>query len=160
MKKLIMLLSSALLFACFDGEDECEKMDVSGNYGYEIPFGTYYRIYEGGTWNQKIYLQLNKDSSFKLIEIENGKDTVSNVEGTFAIRPVKGEKWHSFVLNEVANRDTVLLDVQKKDSCFSLGFYNKPDTFLHCSDFYKTESKLFCATAAFRDSVPKLDEEK
>jgi len=111
-------------------------------------------------------------------------DTMEYMSGSFRIRPVDGEKWNSFVLSSdsiftrwdiqrdekyeyhliideqyyseryIANEDSILLNVDLNDSCFTLAlWYQEPDDIsFSCIDPYKSITQVYCANSLMRDS--------
>ena len=111
-------------------------------------------------------------------------DTMEYMSGIFHIRPNKKEKWHSFILESdsiftrwdilqekkyewhlvideeyqslpySANGDTILLNVDTKDSCFTLSEWHQDatDITFACQDSYIKKSRIFCANKSIKDS--------
>lgn len=105
-------------------------------------------------------------------------DTIEYMSGSYHIRSVAGEKWNSLILVSdsiyernlvkarntfiiakgynvepyTVNSDSILLNVDLRDSCFSLASYAEPDDLSSCRDPYVSTSRVFCANTAMRDS--------
>ena len=55
------------------------------------------------------------------------------------------------IANHERNVDTLLFDIQKKDSCFTLGSMELDD--MYCPDKYIfTSGKQYCANSSYKDS--------
>lgn len=161
-----------------------EEFDNSKNkteyHSYDVYFKEILELIDDSTFKYNAIWAHYSDSNKKEIV----SDTVEYMSGTFAIRPVDGEKWHSFVLKSdsifirwstskkkndvshliideqyfsdpfIANEDSVLLNVDLQDSCFTLAhWYQEPDDIsFSCSDPYASTSRIFCANATMKDS--------
>lgn len=121
----------------------------------------------------KPYLFLRKDSTFSFFSIwEN--DTISWATGKFSIRksPKSWKPWHSFILvadslkrrlhstqdgkivlsdsimtySTFWNEDSVLLNVDKSDSCFTLASLSVPpdDITQFCAEAEVRKTRTFC----------------
>jgi hypothetical protein len=120
------------------------------------------------------------DSSHKEVVV----DTMEYMSGSFRIRPVDGEKWNSFVLSSdsiftrwdiqrdekyeyhliideqyhseryIANEDSILLNVDLNDSCFTLAewYQESDDISFSCIEPYKLITQVYCANSLMRDS--------
>lgn len=111
-------------------------------------------------------------------------DTMEYMSGSYYIMPVEGERWHKFLLKTdsifikwriqrndkgvgsliideqyhsepfIAQHDSILLNVDLQDSCFTLAeWYQEPDDIsFSCSDPYISKTRTFCANSSYKDS--------
>ncbi len=131
----------------------------------------------------KRILVSREDSSYVSIWLDSLADTIGIAKGTYSIFMPKGGKRvdreaYNFLLSPQKERtkvvwedshwtrldefvdakkfhwemDSVLLDVQVEDSCFTLTSIELDDGY--CRDYYYSSGvNIFCANAAYRDSV-------
>lgn len=150
--------------------------------GHSRAFGKFYAkerldLFEDSSFSfVRVWERFEDSSKTKLL-----LDTLERVTGVFRIRRTYFRKWHSFVLegdsvrkrdffvteggNVVVgdffaepyevNADSILLDVDDVDSCFTLAMWVRDDGDIgpSCSEPYKQTSRIFCANAELRDSA-------
>lgn len=150
--------------------------------GHSRAFGKFYTkdrldLYEDSSFTYSRVWERFEDSSKMKFRL----DTLEHVTGVFRIQRAYFQKWHRFVFEgdsvrkrdffatedgnvvvgdfvaepHEVNADSILLDVDDADSCFTLAMWVRDDGDIgpSCSDPYKQSTRIFCANAEIRDSA-------
>lgn len=165
LKKTLFSIALVLLGCDFF---DCKDLGDSGNFSSDVSTGTYYTtnfIYpENYSKHSDIIhvteiLNLRKDSTFSIYDIDSLGDTLISQTGNYTIHKTpnnewtQGEKVYSFIMNVTdytgmtskpkVNEDSILLDVQTEKECFTLAAEDYDGDFCKKTHFY-TKQRVFC----------------
>lgn len=145
--KIVLLPTAIALYCCGDDDSfNCKDIGDSGNFGKQVSAGTYYASTDV---NAKEVLELRDDSTFTFHGIDSLGDTLISEKGVFSIHKtpksdLTGDKEVYSLVMSSQNADSILIDVQASDSCFTLAIEDYDGDFCKGTRHY-TKSRTFCA---------------